>query len=141
MVEFNADGSIKIPGQLAKVNEKNEQRLKSERCMRIKREVISFSAPKCCVLHLTISESFPDSRFVETIYNDFIRTAAVPSKIIKVNDRQFDIEIGTDFRRCTNCNSLVNRYKEFLDDNVIDEKGSCTFEGKKSSFYYEDHFE
>ena len=137
MVEFNPDGSIKLPEQFARNNEK----LKSNRCIRIKREIVNFSAPKKCILHITLSEVITDNRFVENMFNEFKSRASVPCSFKKINEKQFDIQIETDFRRCTDCNSLINEYREFLGGGVIDEKGGCTFEGMKKNFSYEDYFE
>jgi len=141
MVEFNPDGSVKLPEQFARNKEENKEKLKLRRCIKIKREIVSFSAPKKCVLHITLSEVILDNRFIETIYSYFKNKASVPNNLKKINENQFDIEIGTDFRRCTDCNSLINEYREFLGGGVIDEKGGCTFEGRKRNFCYEDYFE
>lgn len=141
MVEFNPDGSIKIPEQSARNKEENKEKLRSQRCIKIKRDIINFTAPKKCVLHITLSESLHDNRFIETIYGHFREKAFVPNRLRKINEKQFDVEIGTDFRRCTDCNSLINEYREFLDGLIIDEKGGCTFEGRKRNFCYEDYFE
>ncbi len=141
MIEFNPDGSMKLPGYVAEQKKKNEIRLKQHKCIHIKREIVSFSAPKKCLLKITLSDVFKDNQFVQNIYNYFKEKASVPAKIKKINEKQFEVEIGTDFRRCTDCNSLINRYKEFLDGNVIEEKGSCTFEGSKRNFCYEDYFD
>ena len=140
MVEFNPDGSIKLPEQYAKNKEENKQKLKHQRCIKIKRDLVSFSAPKKCILRITISESLNDIRFIKTIYDEFKQRAAVPNKLIKINDKQFNVEIGTDFRRCSDCNSLINSYREFL-ENIIEVKGSCQFEGRKKNFCYEDYFD
>ena len=72
------------------------------------------------------------------IQHYFKKQVQVPIKIEKINDKQFEIEIGTDFKRCTDCNRLINRYKEYLEWNFIEEKGSCTFEGRARKFYFED---
>lgn len=141
MVEFNPDGSIKFPGRVLKKNEENQDRMKHQRCIRIKREVVSFSPPKKCCLHITLSSALSDNRFIENIYNYFKENASVPSAIRKISEKEFEVDIGTDFKRCTDCNILINRYKEHLDENLIDEKGSCTFEGRKSGFSYEDYFD
>jgi hypothetical protein len=139
MVEFNPDGSIKLPDRLTKNREENKEKLKNQRCIRVKRDLVSFSAPKKCVLHITLSDAILDNRFISTIYGAFKNRAKAPNSINKVNEKEFDVEIGTDFRRCTDCNSLINAYREFLDGLVIDEKGSCTFEERK--FFYEDYFD
>ena len=61
-------------------------------------------------------------------------------KFNKINDKEFEIEVGTNFRRCSDCNKLVNQYREFMDGCVIEDKGSCTHE-PRSNFSYEDHFD
>ncbi len=141
MFEFNPDGSLKLPANLARKKQEDDQKLKNQRCIKVKRTIVSFTAPKKCALHITLSQAFQDSRFIETTYNYFRENSSVPTKLKKINDKEFEIEIGTDFKRCTDCNSLINKYNEFLDGNLIDEKGSCTFEGRKQNFSYEDYFE
>jgi len=141
MVEFNPDGSIKLPEQYARNKEENKEKLRSRRCIKVTREVRSFTAPKSCILRITLSEAISDSRFIETIYGYFKEKASVPNKLKKINEKEFDVEIGTDFRRCSDCNSLINSYREFLEGSIIEEKGSCTFEGRKKNFCYEDYFD
>lgn len=141
MAEFNPDGSIKLPERLEKKKQEDSVKLKTRRCIKVKKEVVSFTAPKKCVLHITLSDFINDNRFVENIYGFFKQNAAVPTKITKIDEKNFDVEVGTDFRRCSDCNSLIGRYREFLDGNLIEEKGSCTFEGRKQNFCYEDYFE
>ena len=141
MIEFNTDGSLKLPAKLARKKEENDNKLKSQRCIRIKREILSFTSPKKCVLRITLSDAFQDDRFVYTLFDEFRQRASVPAKMTKINDKEFEVEIGTDFKRCTDCNALINLYREFLCGNLIDEKGGCTFEGFKRSFSDEDYFE
>ena len=81
MVEFNPDGSIKLPEQYVRKKEENKEKLKSQRCIKIRRDIISFTAPKKCLLHITLSESLNDNRFIETIYHHFKEKAAVPNKL------------------------------------------------------------
>ncbi|MBN2457907.1 hypothetical protein JXB31_02125 [Candidatus Woesearchaeota archaeon] len=138
--EFNSDGSLRLPEWVAKKNSEDENRLKNHRCIKISREVVSFSAPKRCRLHITLSDAMKDNRFVDTIYNEFKAGASVPSKLTMVSEKEFEIEIGTDFKRCTDCSSLINMYREFMDGCIIEHKGSCTFEGQKKNFCYEDYF-
>ena len=140
-IEYNEDGSLKLPGRFARQKEEESRKMASQRCIRIRKEVVSFNSPKKCVLKIKLSDKFDDSRFIDTIYGYFKEKAAVPSVLRKIDDKNFEVEIGTDFRRCTDCCSLVNAYREFLDGNIIEEKGSCTFEGFKRSFEYEDYFD
>ena len=141
MMQFNPDGSLKLSQKTVAQKKDNEDRMINSRCVLIRKEIVNFSAPKKCLLHLKISEAIADNRFVLTTYNYFKENAAVPSKMMKINDKEFDIEIGTDFRRCTDCTNLVNRYRESSDGNIIEQKGSCTFSGFRNNFSYEDHFE
>ena len=140
LIEFNHDGSIKIPEQLARKKQEEKYRLQKGRCILIKRELVNDITPKKCSLHIRLSDIFSDNGFVETIYRYFNENSEVPSKLIKLNDKEFNVEIGTCFSRCRDCNSLVSRFKEHLDGNVIEDKGSCSFEGRKQSFCYEDYF-
>lgn len=141
MVEFNPDGSIKMPSHMAKRKEDNKDKLLRQRCLKIRREIVNFDSPKKCVLHIILSERITDNRFIQNLYDYFKDTSSVPAKITKISEKEFDVEIGTDFRRCTDCNDLINRYREFMDGNIIEEKGSCTFEGRIKNFAYEDYFE
>ncbi len=138
MVEFNPDGSIKIPAAIAANIEKKELKLKKERCILVKKELVDFK-PKKCVLHLKLSEAFTDNSFISTIFKSFQNQAEVPAKLIKITEKEFDVEIGTDFRRCRDCTTLVRILREYLYGNIIEDKGSCTL--KERNFSYEDYFE
>lgn len=140
-VEFNPDGSIKLPGHVQQKISENENKMRCQRCIKVSRKIVSFDSPKKCVLNIKLSNMLNDNRFVSNIYNYFKEKAAVPTKIIKINEKEFEVEVGTDFRRCTDCNSLIGRYREYVDGNLIEDKGSCTFEGFKKSFEYEDYFD
>lgn len=110
-------------------------------CITIHKQVVSDKPPKQCLLKIELSKAFTDSRFVSNIYNYFSASAEVPSRLKKINDQEYEVEIGTCFKRCTDCCSLVNRFRDFLHGNVIEKKGSCTFESRTDRFCYEDFFE
>jgi len=139
MAEFNEDGSIKLPAAIQKMKMETEERLQKRRCIHVKKEMVSFTSPKRCMLHLRLSEAITQNTFVETIYGEFNKNSSVPSKIVRLHEKEFDIEIGTHFKRCSDCTNLIRRFKEFLD--VIEEKGTCTYEGFKMNFCYEDYFD
>jgi len=141
MVEFNPDGSIKLPEAAVKSKQEKEHRLKSSKCILIRKEMVSFTAPKKCMLRLKLSDAITDNRFVETIHGYFSSDSEVPSKLIKVNEKEFDIEIGTHFKRCSDCTRLIGRFREFLYGNIIEERGNCTYEKMQRNFCYEDHFD
>lgn len=143
MIGFNPDGSIKLPDNIKRQKDQKDHRLKNERCVLFQREIINDRSPKKCLLRLKLSDSFSDNRFVETTYTYFKDSSEVPSKMNKLNEKEFEFEIGTCFSRCRDCNSLITRFREFLDGNVIDEKGGCSYKGGFGSrnFSYGDYFE
>jgi len=141
MFQFNPDGSLKLSSNTLKKRQDDEDRMKRARCLRIHKEMVNFSAPKRCLLHIKLSDAITDNRFIEMTHKYFKEQAETPTKVLKINEKEFDIEIGTNFRRCSDCTTLVNRFKEFMDGMVIEEKGNCTYEGLNRNFCYEDYFE
>jgi len=142
MVEFNSDGSIKLPSVITKFAEQRDNKLKKERCILVKKEVVSFTSPKKCVLHIQLSDAFSGNSFVKSVYDNFQNSSQVPSKLIKLSEKEFQVEIGTDFKRCSDCCSLLKKFRDFLDNNVVEDRGNCTFENKRTAnFNYEDYFE
>jgi len=141
MFQFNPDGSLKLSQGTLQKKEETIDRMKRGKCILIHKEMVNFSAPKKCILRVKLSDAIVDNRFMESVHHYFKAQAEVPTKIIKLNDKEFDIEIGTHFKRCSDCTNLINRYREFLDDNLIEEKGNCTYAGLRTSFSYEDYFE
>jgi len=141
MIQFNPDGSIKLPGMLQKRNEEHINKLKNQRCIKIRKEIISNYAPKSCSLHIQLSDMIKDNRFIETTYNYFKESAKVDTKLEKINEKEFKVTVGTAFSRCSDCNSLIRRLREFLDGNIIEDKGTCTFKSHDKPFSYEDYFD
>jgi hypothetical protein len=142
-IQFNPDGSIKLPTQLAARAADQERQMALGRCFHVRKEVVSKAVGmKKCVLHVTVSEKMAAEMPVERIYKWFLEAnPETPTKIVKVDANRYAIEIGTAFRRCTDCTSFVSRLKGFTDGNIIIEKGMCSFEQNNRSFAYEDFFE
>ncbi|HLC50623.1 MAG TPA: hypothetical protein VJI97_04315 [Candidatus Nanoarchaeia archaeon] len=142
MIEFNPDGSIKIPDFMQKRIQENQDKFSNNPCILIKKEVVNFTAPKKCVLHMKISDKIHSSEFVDAAFRQIREASSVPLKINKLNEKEFEIEVGTHFKRCSDCTNLIRKYKEIMHGNLIEEKGNCTYSGFASnSFFYEDHFE
>ncbi|MAE43068.1 hypothetical protein CMO93_04805 [Candidatus Woesearchaeota archaeon] len=141
MIEFNPDGSIKLPDKILKQKRGNEFRMKNGLCVTIKKEVVNDRSPKKCILSVKLSEKFTDDSFVTKVYSQFMNASEVPSKLSKKDKGEFEVEVGTCFSRCKDCTKLVNNFREFLDGNVIEIQGSCSFKGQGRVFCYEDHFE
>ncbi|HZX44276.1 MAG TPA: hypothetical protein VFF28_01195 [Candidatus Nanoarchaeia archaeon] len=135
MIGFNADGSIRLPDHLKKRKEDTENLLKNGRCMHIRKEIVSYQAPKKCLLKLKLSDKITDNRFID--YIDKNTLTETPVKFLKVSDKEFNIEVGTNFRRCSDCTKIISLLREFI--HVIEDSGSCTYQRK--DFCYEDHFD
>ncbi|MEK6947178.1 MAG: hypothetical protein AABX32_06235 [Nanoarchaeota archaeon] len=142
MIDFNPDGSIKIPVLMQKRMQENRDKFENTSCMLIKKEVVNFTAPKKCMLHMKVSDKVYNSGFVEQAFKQIKEASSVPLKITKLSEKEFDIEVGTHFKRCSDCTNLIRKCRELMCGNLIEEKGNCTYNGFPSnSFCYEDHFE
>lgn len=138
MIEFNDDGSLRLPSKMKEKEDKERWRMKNTSCISIKKEIVSFNAPKRCLLHFELSDKIRSAKFIKVILDQFKERANTPMKL-KVDD-SVAIEIGTDFKRCTECNALVGRFREHMNGNLILKEGNCTFKGR-NNFSYDDFFE
>lgn len=139
MFEFNPDGSIKVPEHLRRREVDAKERLRSQRCIIFKKEVLSFEAPKKCCITMTLSDKIQDSIPLERAFKAFSELSQTRMRFYKAGEKEFSIEIGTSFRRCTECNSLIERIGHVADASAIVHKGSCTFHQRE--FCEEDYFE
>lgn len=139
MIQFNPDGSIKLPDYVAEEKNKKQYRMEKTRCAHVRKEVVNTYPPKSCKLHIKLSKMITNVDMIENAFNTFRINAETPCRIIKIEDKEYHIEVGTNFRRCSECNQLIGRLRDILDGNVILDKGSCTL--KEREFCYEDHFE
>lgn len=139
MLQFNSDGSIKLPEKMANSRSRKQDKMRNERALILRKEIICKTSPKKCKLTLFLSDKIEDSRFVETIFNQVKINFETPVKLFKENRREFYIEIGTAFKRCTECSKLINEYRQFINGNFFEENWGCTF--KPREMCYEDHFE
>lgn len=142
MIEFNPDGSIKMSDKMAVQKSRQDNKMQNTNCLRIRKEVISVKAPKSCAIHITLSDKITDDRFIENIYSYFSKNSEVPTKLIKIGPKEFKVEIGTSFRRCQECSTLISRFREFMHSNVIENEGNCSYSQRRSqNFNYEDYFD
>lgn len=139
MVEFNPDGSLKIPNWITQAKNDEDKILMAPSGIRVVKEVIRYESPKLCNVHLTLSPNACITTFVQTISSNFKQHAETPIKLIQKTDKEFIFEIGTSFRRCSECTSLIGRFRENADGNLVLKKGNCPYEQK--SFSNEDYFE
>ncbi len=54
MAEFNEDGSVKLPGWIANQKAEKEAKLKTQRCIKIKKQIINDKTPKSCELNIIL---------------------------------------------------------------------------------------
>ncbi len=141
MIQFNPDGSIKLPEKVAKKKAVDKSRMTHAHCMEIKKEIVSVKAPKSCKLYITLSQKITDLKFFHNIYKEFRNSAQVPSKLIMITPREYQIEIGTAFTRCSDCTNLIKRYKEHMNGNIIEIRGGCEYGRPRASFSFEDYFD
>lgn len=140
MVQFNPDGSIKLPEKVAKARQQDENRFLNTPCIKLTKEVVSTYAPKKCKLTIELSPRMMRNDFIQNIYTFFSFQSETPTKLQKVNERLFTVEIGSSFRRCSECTTLVGRYREYNDGNMIMKKVRCTY-NPHTFFSQEDYFD
>jgi hypothetical protein len=141
MIEFNPDGSIKLPQRIEEKQKENQLRMSVGHCIRVKKDVVSIKPPKKCILHITLSEKIDDNNFIFRVHDFVSQNSEVATKIEKVNEKEFRIHIDTAFRRCKECANLIAGYREALHGNIIEEKGTCYHEERQMNFCQEDYFE
>lgn len=122
-MEFNPDGSLKIP----------ECYKKQVRKLNIRKDILSEYAPKRCVLNIG-----GDCSSVKGIFVSF--QCETPMKISEI-DKGYMIEIGSDFKRCSDCKNLVYKISAAVQGDCNIDKGTCTAKGTQPKFCYEDYFE
>ncbi len=122
-MEFNPDGSLRIPGQYRK----------EKKGVNIRKDIVSEYAPKKCVLSVTGKMDR-----VAPIVTAF--SGQTPIKKLRTEDG-FEVEIGSDFARCSDCRELVFRISSACGGDCSVDEGTCTYKGRQQQFSYEDYFD
>ncbi len=126
MVEFNPDGSIKLPEHLIKNQENYDEDFRSKPCVRVVREQISERTPLKCELRIQAS---PLLRFPQRITSIF-DTASQKFKhgaqlsIRREGEREYVVRIISGRYRCSWCENFRKYLKNELGVKV-QEWGSC----------------
>ncbi len=127
-MEFNADGSLKIGGIAGKKREEDVYKMENTRCVTIVKEATKSTSPKLCTISITASPLIePD--FIERTYGFFAKRVDSNVKLEKISDKEYRVIIGGGFSRCRDCQTLITSFRMYLDGNIIEKKGSCTFKG------------
>ena len=121
-MEFNPDGSIKLPSKFAKQAKK----------MNIRKDIISEYAPKSCRMSIA-----GDKQKIIWVLSRF--ECDTPIKKVETDDG-FDVEIGSDFKRCSDCKNLSYRLSASVNGDSSIDIGTCTAKGVHPQFCEEDYF-
>lgn len=122
MMEFNADGSLKLPGGY----------VKQAKRINIRKDIISEFAPKKCIVSIT-----GEKQKIGMVLSMF--KCDTPIKKTETSEG-FDVEIGSDFKRCSDCKSLSYKLSASVNGNCNIDKGTCTAKGIHPQFCEEDYF-
>ena len=125
-MEFNLDGSIKLPKNVLKKKEDDKKTFLEKPSIRVIRNQISSTTPLKCELTIQASERLSDPKKIESIFKQstgkFSHMAQLSIK--KINNREFLVKITSGMYRCSWCNN----FREFLgkEFNVeVINQGSC----------------
>lgn len=132
-MEFNADGSLKLGGAVAKRIEEDAYKMKNTRCVTITKDMTKSTAPKFCTISITASPQL-EPNFIERTFAFFSKRVDSNVKLERFSDRECQVIIGNQFSRCRDCQELISSFRIYLDGNVIEKKGNCTFKSNWRSF-------
>ena len=127
-MEFNPDGSLKLGGSIAKQAQSDSSKMTSTRCVKITKYATKTTSPKLCTLSIVASPHV-ESGFVERTYEFFKKRADATTKLTQLSSSEFELTIGGEFSRCKDCQMFVSSSRDYLDGNMIENKGTCTFKG------------
>lgn len=123
-MEFNADGSIKLPESL-QTKKDADNRVLEGRSLSITKQVVKTTAPKSCTLTIVPSKNLEEG-FVEKTYGFFVKRSNTPTKLTRGNG-EYVITIGSAFSRCKDCTMFVSSCRDYL-GRIIEKKGNCTYQ-------------
>lgn len=125
-VEFNPDGSIKLPEIMVKKKEDDDKIFQDEPSIRIIRNQISTVTPLTCELQIQASDKLKNFDRVESIYKQatgkFRHMANL--SIRKTNNREYTVKIISGRYRCSWCENFRKFIEKEMNVKVIN-WGSC----------------
>lgn len=125
-VEFNPDGSIKLPARLVKKKENEDKTFQDEPSIRIIRNQISTVTPLTCELLIQASDKLENFDKIETIF----RQATGKFKhmanlcIRKIDNTHYSVKIISGIYRCSWCENFREYLGKEMNAKVIN-WGSC----------------
>lgn len=125
-IEFNMDGSIKLPESMVKKKENDDKIFQDEPSIRLIINQISSVTPLTCELQIQASDKLENFDKIELIYNQatgkFRHMANL--SIRKVNDKEYIVTIISGMYRCSWCKDFRTFIEKEMKVKVIN-WGSC----------------
>jgi len=125
-IEFNPDGSMKLPENLAKKKEDEDRVFQDEPSVRIIRNQISTVTPLTCELVIQASDKLDDFEKIESVFREatgrFRHMADL--SIRKIGDREYTVKIISGMYRCSWCENFRRFIEREMKVKVIN-WGSC----------------
>ncbi len=119
MVEFNSDGSIKLPGRMTRQQEENDVIFSSRPSFKMLRNQTSTITPLTCELHIEASKHV-NPNIIESVFNQAknnFRTDAGLS--IRKEEGRYIVKIVSGFNRCNWCHHFINSLSDSADARII----------------------
>ncbi|MFH1064704.1 MAG: hypothetical protein V1729_06480 [Candidatus Woesearchaeota archaeon] len=126
-IEFNPDGSIKLPTKMASRRIAQDNTFDNYPCVRVTRDQISHSTPLKCDLIVDVSPKFMYPNRIETMY-EFARDRfphEANMKMVKEGNRRYVISIISGRLRCSWCQAFRNHLQNNLECRFL-QGGSCS---------------
>jgi hypothetical protein len=125
-MEFNPDGSIKLPEGMAKKKEDDEKIFQNEPCVRVIIDEISTVTPLTCELTIQASDKVNNFDKIEYIFETSKERSMNESglSIKKITNREYVVKIVSGKDRCSWCENFRNGIERSMGVKVIN-WGSC----------------
>lgn len=128
-LEFNCDGSLKVPNGFVKKLVDSDEVFKDDKAIRIVKKMVSCVNPLKCELLISCSNKFEEVGVVEKLFRSatgkFRHMAQLSFN--KVNSYEFKVSIVSGQYRCSWCENFINYLGEKTDCKIIDETSCMSF--------------
>lgn len=134
-IEFNPDGSMKLPENIVKKREDDEKIFREEPSIRITRDQISQITPLKCELTIGASDKLKNPERIESFYN-YAKSAfehMAQLSIQKLSDKEYVVTIVSGQFRCSWCENFRKHLGKELNAKIINQ-GSCFYYTKAGKF-------
>ena len=127
-LEFNPDGSMKLPESMVKKKEDEDKIFQDEPCVRIIRDQISTVTPLTCELLIQASDKLDNFDKIEYIFETskerVVHGVGADLSIKKINNKEYVVKIISGAYRCSWCENFRKGIERSMKVKVIN-WGSC----------------